>query len=282
MPHQVGVLEALNDYGVNYREYPGCRTRGYSSFWPLAFVEHHDAIAARWEYPPSIFADGRPPPNYLPGPITNFCNTAEGIVWVIALGAANHAGAGGWRGVSGNSKAWGLEQQNAGDDVQVYPDEQIDSTVRLTAACADFSGFDAEMVCRHAEWAPSRKIDPRGPWEDGHRWQYDMSHFRALVAQGGEDDFMATLDDKEKAALMSAVQAINGVPSFGFPPMRDLIASSQGVWIVKVKGQRAGWVTNGVQRSKVGGGLGKKLKALGVPQVEVTAAELAAIPVVSG
>lgn len=197
MPYQTGALEALNDWGVNYREYQGCRTRGYSSFWPLGMVEHHDAIAARWEYPPSIFADGRPAPNYLPGPITNFCNTATGVVWVIALGAANHAGSGSWRGVYGNSKVWGLEQQNAGDGAQVYPDEQIESTVLLTAALADFSGFDASMVCRHAEWT-SRKIDPFGPWEDGHRWQYDMDHFRALVAQGGMDDVALSADDWEK------------------------------------------------------------------------------------
>ena len=31
---------------------------------------------------------------------------------------------------------WGLEQQNAGNGVQVYPDAQIESTVLLTSALA--------------------------------------------------------------------------------------------------------------------------------------------------
>lgn len=273
MGYQLGVFEALNDWHVNYREYPGCRTRGYGSFWPLGMVEHHDAIATRWEDPcPSIFANGRPD---LPGPLCNFANAGSGLVWVIALGAANHAGRGSWRGVSGNSKMWGLEQQNAGDGRQVYPDEQIDSTVRLTAALAEFSGFTAEMVCRHAEWAPTRKIDPYGPWQDGqHHWQYDMSHFRALVARGqGETPDMT---DAQAKMLEEIHQELFGQPTFGYPKLRD---AAIGVMIVKVKGSRQGWVTNGIVRTKAKTGLGSFLANRGVPRVEIDADALEAIPI---
>jgi hypothetical protein len=270
--YQTGVLEALNDWGVNYREYPGCRTRGYSSFWPLGMVEHHDAIEARWTYPPSIFANGRPPPNYLPGPITNFCNTFDGIVWVIALGAANHAGTGSWRGIYGNSKVWGLEQQNAGNGVQVYPDAQIESTVLLTSALAEFSGFDASMVCRHAEWT-SRKIDPYGPWQDGHLWQNDMDHFRALVAQGGTPD----MTEAESKMLVEIHQELFGQPKFGYPKLRD---AATGLMIAKAKGSRQGWITNGIVKVKAQKGLGGFLANRGVPKVEMDPEVLGAIPVV--
>ena len=269
MPYQLGALEALNDYGVRYKEYPGCRTRGYASFWPLGMVEHHDAIAARWDDPcPSIFADGR---SDLAGPLCNFANSNTGLVWVIALGAANHAGPGGWRGLSGNSKVWGLEQQNAGDDVQIYPDEQIESTVLLTAALADFSGFDAEMVCRHAEWAPTRKIDPRGPWEDGHRWQFDMDHFRELVATGGD----MGLTKEQNDMLVAIHQELMGVPSFGYPKLRD---AATGIFIAKVKGSRQSWVTNGIVRIRAKGGLGGYLANRGVPRAEIAQDVLDSIP----
>lgn len=104
----------------------------------------------------------------------------------VAAGRANHAGSGSWRGLVGNSSVWGTEANNRGTG-EMWPDVQIDAYARLCAATCDYSGFTAEMVCRHAEWAPSRKIDPAGPWEDGHDWSRDASHFRALVAQGGTD-----------------------------------------------------------------------------------------------
>lgn len=182
MPYQTGILAALRDHGLDARTVPGWETRGSSSFTPRGHVVHHDAIPTRWQTPPAILTDGR---SDLPGPLCNFALNAYGTVYMVAAGRANHAGTGGWRGLSGNSSVWGTEAQNAGTG-QTWPDEQIDAYVRLCAATCDYSGFSAEMVCRHAEWT-SRKIDPAGPWEDGHDWSRDASHFRALVAQGGTD-----------------------------------------------------------------------------------------------
>lgn len=180
MPYQTGILAALRDHGLDARTVPGWETRGSSSFTPRGHVVHHDAIPTRWQTPPAILIAGR---SDLPGPLCNFALNAWGTVYVVAAGRANHAGTGGWRGLSGNSSVWGTEAQNAGTG-QTWPDEQIDAYVRLCAATCDYSGFSAEMVCRHAEWT-TRKIDPAGPWEDGHDWSRDMSHYRALVARGG-------------------------------------------------------------------------------------------------
>lgn len=222
MSYHTGVVEALRDHGLTLGFCPGWETRGSSVFWPQGHVCHHDAVAARWTTPPGLLIAGRPD---LAGPLCNTALEADGTVWLVAAGRANHAGTGSWRGLVGNSTVWGTEAQNAGTG-QEWPQEQIDAYVRLSAALAEYFSFSAEMVCRHAEWT-SRKIDPWGPWTDGHRWEHHMSHFRALVARPTEEDFMATMSEQEKTALLGAVQEINGVgAAFGQParpPLRDLI-----------------------------------------------------------
>lgn len=180
MSRHTGVVEALRDHGLTLGFCPGWETRGSSTFWPQGHVCHHDAIASRWSTPPGLLISGRPD---LAGPLCNTALQADGTVWLVAAGRANHAGTGSWRGLVGNSTVWGTEAQNAGTG-QEWPQEQIDAYVRLSAALAEYFSFSAEMVCRHAEWT-SRKIDPWGPWTDGHDWSRDMSHFRALVARGG-------------------------------------------------------------------------------------------------
>lgn len=181
MPYQTGVVEALRDHGLTVGFCPGWETRGSSSFDPRGHVVHHDA-GNNWTTPPGILIAGR---SDLPGPLCNFALGRDGKVWMVAAGRANHAGTGSWRGLVGNSSVWGTEANNRGTG-EMWPDVQIDAYARLCAATCEFSGFSAEMVCRHAEWT-TRKIDPAGPWEDGHDWSRDASHFRALVAQGGTD-----------------------------------------------------------------------------------------------
>lgn len=182
MSRHTGVVEALRDHGLTVGFCPGWETRGSGSFNPRGHVVHHDA-GSDWTTPPGILIAGR---SDLPGPLCNFALGRDGKVWMVAAGRANHAGTGSWRGLVGNSSVWGTEANNRGTG-QVWPDVQIDAYARLCAATCDYSGFTAEMVCRHAEWT-SRKIDAWGPWEDGHDWSRDMSHFRAVIAQGGNTD----------------------------------------------------------------------------------------------
>ena len=193
MSYQVGVLEALRDYGLDVGLVPGYATRGSSVFAPRGHVCHHDAGARWWEYPPPIFTDGR---TDVPPPLANFALQHTGKVWFVAAGRANHAGLGSWRGLVGNTAVWGTEASNDGRG-QVWPDEQIAAYVRLCQATADYSGFSAEMVCRHAEWAPTRKIDAWGPWESGPRWETNMSTFRAMVARTDTTQGWGTMTDAE-------------------------------------------------------------------------------------
>lgn len=211
MSYHTGVVEALRDHGLHLGFCPGWETRGSSTFWPQGHVCHHDAVASRWTTPPGLLIAGR---SDLAGPLCNTALQADGTVWLVAAGRANHAGTGSWRGLVGNSTVWGTEAQNAGTG-QEWPDAQIAAYARLSAALGEYFGFSAEMVCRHAEWT-TRKIDPWGPWQDGHRWEQHMSHFRALVARPntGDDD----LTKEEHDMLVAIHQELFGTgAAFGQP-----------------------------------------------------------------
>lgn len=179
MPFQGGIEPVLRKWGLRVNTVPGWETRGSSSFEPHGHVCHHDAIPTRWASPPSILIDGR---SDLAGPLCNFALSADGTVWIVAAGRANHAGEGGWNGLSGNSSVWGTEAQNSGLGDQAWPKAQLEAYARLCAATAEYSGFDARSVCYHREWAAGRKIDPNGPWEGGSAWGSTGGEWRAQVA----------------------------------------------------------------------------------------------------
>lgn len=186
MPYQVGMREALLDWGVQVLEVPGWQTRGTpnggSSLNPVAFTAHHDVIGP-WSYPPSILVNGRPG---LPGPLCQVALDRLGRWWMVAAGHANHAGPGGWRGVSGNSRTIGCEANNLGNGSQEWPTAQVTSYLRGTAALCDYMGVGASMACYHREWSTMGKIDPWGPWAAGspapRHWTMSGDHYRAKVA----------------------------------------------------------------------------------------------------
>jgi hypothetical protein len=170
MPYQPGVVEAIRDWGLTVHLVPGWQTRGDDFFHPDGHVFHHDVIgdqAGTHDHVPTIIIAGRPD---LAGPLANFWLERDGDVHVVAVGEANHAGEGGWRGLSGNATVWGTEMNNLGTPADPWPDVQIEAAQRLAAATADFSGFPIANVCGHKEWAPTRKIDPH---------TINMSVFRA-------------------------------------------------------------------------------------------------------
>ncbi len=153
---------------------PGWENRGRPyPFHPECVVCHHTATSARasGDYPSlGIVRDGR---SDLPGPLSQFGLGRSGMIYVIAAGTANHAGPGGWRGVSGNTRAWGIEAENDGVG-QPWSPGQLDAYPRLCAALARHTGFGPEMVCAHREWNPRDKIDPTG---------IDMGWLRSEVAR---------------------------------------------------------------------------------------------------
>lgn len=173
MPYQPGIRTALKDWGLTVVEVAGWETRGDPYFQPHGHVLHHDVIAdqpGNNDRVPSLIVVGR---SDLPGPLCNFWLERDGNVHLVAAGEANHAGQGGWRGLSGNHSVWGTEMNNLGTPADPWPDAQLEAMVRLAAATAEFSGFDASFVCGHKEWAPTRKIDPHS---------IDMGAFRGRVA----------------------------------------------------------------------------------------------------
>lgn len=104
---------------------------------------------------------------WLPGPLAQFGLGRSGRVYVIAAGKANHAGGGGWAGLSGNGTVWGCEAANDGIGEE-WSAAQIVAYVSLATALARHTGFGAEMVCRHAEWSDAGKIDTAThPLDDG-------------------------------------------------------------------------------------------------------------------
>ena len=186
MSYQTQLANALRARGVRVEEYAGWTSRGSSSFDPRGAVCHWTAGPCSATGRPSLgtVVKGRPD---LAGPLANVYLDRAGVAVVVAAGLANHAGEGGWKGLSGNSSVFGVEAEccNAGD----WTAAQRDAYPLVMAALCDAGRFGADMVAGHNEWTP-RKIDP-------HDWP--MTAMRAEVdayLQGEGDWFdMATKED---------------------------------------------------------------------------------------
>lgn len=156
MPRDTGIADRLRAAGLRVVEVAGWQTRGSTSFNPRGSVDHHTAGAASGNAPSlSICINGRAG---LAGPLCNVLIGRDNTCYVIAAGRANHAGTGGWRGLSGNSSVYGVERENVGyADREPWREDQTDTAARVHAALIR-GRADASMVCRHAEWT-TRKID---------------------------------------------------------------------------------------------------------------------------
>lgn len=170
MGYQTWIADKCREFGLDVIEVDGWRTRGNPSFNPAGVVTHHTAGASSGEMPSlGILIRGRAD---LAGPLCNVGLSRSGRVFVVAAGRANHAGAGGWRGLVGNSSVLGIEAEN--DGRQGWPAEQYAAYIRLAAALTDGASRNVGLVCGHKEWAPTRKIDPH---------TIDMEGFRTAVSR---------------------------------------------------------------------------------------------------
>lgn len=87
--------------------------------------------------------------------------------------------------LDGNDFTYGLEIENRGDGVDVYPEDQYDRSVRWAAAVCRFHKWTAASVFGHKE-VTRRKIDPRGPvagYGTRGKFEFTMTQFRADVAE---------------------------------------------------------------------------------------------------
>ena len=187
MGRALWLADTLRAAGLVVHEVDGWQTRGSSTFYPRGVVCHHTASHAGSDHPAlGTVINGRPDLN---GPLCNVLLARNGDCYIIAAGTANHAGTGGWRGLSGNSSVLGIEAENNGVG-EPWPAHQIDAYVRLCAAMCDGGGFTPDTVCYHREWAPTRKPDPAGPGiPSGDEW-------RRRVAEALTQGDAMTADDR--------------------------------------------------------------------------------------
>ena len=172
MPRDTGIADRLRSTGLKVVEVAGWQTRGSENFNPKGSVDHHTAGPAMGNAPSlNICINGRAG---LPGPLCNVLVGRDNTCYVIAAGRANHAGLGGWKGLSGNSSVFGVERENVGTGSEPWRPDQTDTAARIHAALISAHGGDANLVCEHKEWAPTRKIDAFG---------IDGNQMRILVAK---------------------------------------------------------------------------------------------------
>lgn len=194
MSRQTWLADVLHDGGCAVVEVDGWTTRGSSDFAPAGVVGHHTAGPAGGGDMPSlsVLIHGRPD---LAGPLANVGLGRSGTYYVIAAGRANHAGAGGWRGLTGNASVLGIEAEN--DGYQPWPPAQLDAYWAGSAVLLGELGAAPAMWCRHHEWR-AEKPDPH---------DLDGDWCRAQIAAAShpppdpeEDDMTGPLTEAKAAA----------------------------------------------------------------------------------
>ena len=229
MGRDTGIATRLRAGGLRVVEVDGWQTRGSTDFGPGGSVNHHTAGPSTGATPSlNTCINGRPD---LPGPLCNVMQSREpdgfDIAYVISAGRSNHAGEGGWKGLSGNSSVYGLEIEH--DGVTPLPEHRIDIAAAIHAHM--FNG-DVAMVCQHREWAPNRKPDAATNVDgDDFRRRVDAArnpapppntptfggHKMFLVGQQSSGNWWL-IEDKRRT-LLSAATALyaagNGVPTLG-------------------------------------------------------------------
>lgn len=156
-----GFLEwlptVLRQAGVDVYVMPGAerRTTRSSGLSPLGVVWHHTATGTNWAdgHVAALLRDGR---RDLAGPLAQVGIERDGTWVIVALGRANHNGYGRW----GNDSI-GLEFYNSGVG-EAWPNAQVESGVRGTAAILAHLAKPITVVQGHRETDPRRKIDPAG------------------------------------------------------------------------------------------------------------------------
>lgn len=211
MARLLWLPSVLRKAGLKVIEYPSWSQRGRDSAFlpmkPKGVVAHHTATRATTSNAAVelLLANGR---TDLPGPLCHLGLRRDGTFVVIASGIANHAGSGSWKGVTGNRHVIGIEAYNDGMG-EPWSDVQLKAYDRGVAAILHYLKLPSWMLCGHKEWAPTRKIDPRG---------IDMVAMRLRVeALLRLEDLMNQLTDEEiefLKSMIAGVLAVNSNPDF--------------------------------------------------------------------
>lgn len=172
----------LRRAGLDVVVVKGWRTRGRpGSFNPVGVLWHHTGAhdgkgdaASDLEYARWMFLTGR---SDLPAPLCQLAISAEGTVYVGAIGRANHAGvaksAGSVAAGDGNALYVGVECMNSGS--QGWSDSQYSAMVTTGVVLGRLLGTSARAQNGHKETSIT------GKWDPG---ELDMDKFRRDVAAG--------------------------------------------------------------------------------------------------
>lgn len=200
------LITIIKREGVRLAEYPGWRGRERDdetgrAFGPVHLVLNHHTVSRD-----SLRIVAETGYAGLPGPLAHIHLAKSGLATMCSGGRANHAGlmarnayesflneasthpkpdkASGT--VDGNDVAYGIEAENLGDNVDVWPRAQYDALVRINAAFCREYGWKSDSCAGHKETSVEGKVDPRGPVEGyGTRGRFDftMGQFRKDVAE---------------------------------------------------------------------------------------------------
>lgn len=241
MSWDTGLADRIRAKGVRVVEVDGWRTRGSTTYEPLLALWHHTAGSSSGAVPSlATCIYGRPD---VPGPLSQVLQSREpdgqdDIAYVIAAGRANHGGTGSWRGISGNSRSFGLEVEHIGTTSQ--PARRHEITARILAAGLEGGSRDARNCCRHAEYAtpPGRKIDfavAAAPWTaDGMRSR--VSFWVGRTDQGDDEmtpedrEWMAELVRNELRRVLQFLTADEGNTLTGGQPWADDALTIRGLY----------------------------------------------------
>lgn len=225
MGYDTGLANRIRAKGVRVVEVDGWTTRGSSTYAPLLALWHHTAGGASGSAPSlAVCIYGRPG---VPGPLCQVLQSRDpngnDIAYVIAAGKANHGGVGAWRGISGNSKAFGLEVEHVGTTTQSGKRHEISARILAAGLEGPGGSRDPRNCCRHAEYAnpPGRKIDfnvAAPPWTAADmrsRVGYWIGRTTTTTTSVQEDDmdvseFVNALNDGQPAAERVQKQADQG------------------------------------------------------------------------
>lgn len=172
----IELANILRAAGLTVSEYPGWRQRGHpGTFAPFGGVWHHTGGLKDLELVARV---GRPD---LAAPLANFFLDTEGVWHVVAAGVAYHAGKGHAAVLTnlghdvapsgfaadlgladdyglGNHYLLGVEVENLGTADDPYPDVQVASLVKGSAALCRALHWSANRWIHHREWT-ARKVD---------------------------------------------------------------------------------------------------------------------------
>jgi hypothetical protein len=184
--------DILRKHGLKVVEIAGWRDRGVDgSFNPVGVLCHHTAghddigdPADDLAYVKNVLVKGRAD---LRGPLCQLALSAEGVVYIVAAGRANHAGNAKASGTvspgNGNTLYIGIEAMNAGTGRDNWEKSQYEAYVLLCAVLSvEVTGNSVQTVRAHKETSVTGKIDPAGPIAYLNEKTFDMGKFRARVA----------------------------------------------------------------------------------------------------